>query len=796
MVTLLGALAFLAQQPPFLTKHCTGCHAASQAAGGLNLDALNVPGEANQEQWTRIRRRVEAGEMPPKGRPRPASAEAAVFTAWIDKELGRFHRAPVTARRLNRVEYNNTVRDLLGVDLALADDFPQDDSAFGFDNIAEALTVSPLLLEKKLAAAERIARHALFGPDGKTQTVRFEVPVPRRMEATNPVKLTAPAYYSMADYDVTGLSQPGAFHLTHRFPADGEYVFRVIGAGNRPAASEPGEITFWIDGRQVQRFPVNEVVLSGFERRPDAWEIRAALTAGRHEITAAFPRQFEGLPPRFKGPNPSKLPQPPLPDPEKTFAGFGGIPVLPPDAPPGKVEERRLAIAKARDQLANPRWEGLAVTEVEITGPIRPRKGPSAESARLIPGCGQSGGRQSVDCARRTLSLLAGRAYRRPVTAAELDKLVSLFEGTAARGGSFEEGLTVALQGILVSPDFLFRVDNASRYALASRLSYFLWSTMPDDALMSKAGDDSLGRPAVLAGEARRLLADAKSQSFVENFVGQWLEIRRLESVQPDRDKFPDFDDYLRRSMAKETELFFTHVVKEDRSILDLIDGEYTFLNERLARHYGIPGVTGTEFRKVDLKGSRRGGILTHASVLTASSYATRTSPVLRGKWILENLLNAPPPPPPPNVPALDESGVGESLSLRAQLEQHRRNTVCASCHARMDPLGFSLENYDAVGSFRTHEGKVAIDPSGALPDGTQIASPDALKRVLRQNRAAFAACLTEKLLTYALGRGPERGDEETVKQIVRAAESSNYRFSDLIAAIVTSKPFLKRGER
>lgn len=786
MIELLAGLALFAQQPAFLTTHCSGCHAAGTAAGGLNLDSLAAPKPENRDQWARMLRRVEAGEMPPKPRPRPAEAERKAFTSWIEKELSRFGRAPVTARRLNRAEYNNTVRDLLGVDLRAADDFPQDDSAFGFDNIAEALTMSPLLAEKQMAAAERIARQAVFGPQVKSQTVRVEVPIPRRMEATNPVKLTNPAYYTLFDYDTTGLSQPGSLHLTHRFPADGEYVFRVIGAGNRPAGSEPGEFTFWIDGKEVTRMPVDEVMMSGFERRPDFWEVRAMLTAGPHEIIAAFPRQFEGLPPRFKGPNPSHKQEPPLPDPDKILRD------LPPNTPPHKILERKLAAAKAREQLANPRWEGMAVTEVEITGPARQRTGPSQESVRRIYACGHFDGKHETGCDRRIVQALSRRAFRRNVAAGEVDRLTKLAASVRERGGSFDEGVAVAVQALLVSPDFLFRIDNASEHALASRLSYFLWSTAPDEALLRKTEEGALS--ASLEGEVRRMLKDARAQAMVENFAGQWLEIRRMESVEPDRDRFPDFEDYLRRSMVKETELFFGHVMREDRSILDLIDGEYTFLNERLARHYGIAGVTGTEFRKVDLKGTGRGGLLGHASILTASSYATRTSPVLRGKWILENLLNAPPPPPPPNVPALDEKGVGESASLRTQLEQHRKNAVCASCHARMDPLGFSLENFDAVGSFRKFEGKVAIDPSGVLPDGTGFSGPEELKRVLRQKHAEFAACVTEKLMIYALGRGLDRAEEAEVKRIAASA-APLYRFSDLIVGIVGSKPFRKRGE-
>lgn len=784
------ALLLMAQQPPFLARHCSGCHGPGQAAGGFNLAALQPPAAGNVETWARILRRVQAGEMPPKPMPRPDAAESAAFTGWVSGELRRLERPLLTRRRLNRVEYDNTVRDLLGVDVHAAEDFPQDDSVFGFDNIAEALTVSPLLVEKQFAAAERIARQALFGPETRTATTRWEVPIPRRMEVTNPVKITVPAYYSMADYDVTGQSQPGAFHKVHRFPADGEYVFRVTGSTNRPEGSEPGEMTFLVDGKLVRRFPVESVEMSGFERRPDYWEVRVPLTAGMHEIVAAFPRQFEGLPPRFKGPNPSTLPQQPVVDPDLTYKP------PPPGTPPHKVEERRLGLERAREQFRNPRYEGMAVVEVEVTGPYAARKGPTAESLRRVFVCGHLDGRHEAGCARKIVSTLAGRAFRRAVSPAEVDRLTGLAAGAVERGGSFAEGLVVAIQAMLVSPSFLFRGDGAGDYDLASRLSYFLWSTMPDDALLRRAGEGTLRQPEVLAAEVRRMLADGRSRALVANFAGQWLEIRRMESVQPDRDRFPDFDDYLRTSMVRETELFFANLIREDRSILDLIDGRYSFLNERLARHYGIGGVKGTEFRRVGLEDAGRSGIVTQASILTASSYATRTSPVLRGKWVLENLLNAAPPPPPPDVPALDVNGVGESASLRVQLEAHRRNQVCASCHARMDPLGFSLENYDAVGAWRTREGKIAIDPSGALPDGTPLAGPDSLKAVLRRDKDAFAACLVEKLLTYALGRAPRQEEAGVVRQIVADAAADRYRFSRVIGGVVRSASFLQGGER
>jgi hypothetical protein len=375
-----------------------------------------------------------------------------------------------------------------------------------------------------------------------------------------------------------------------------------------------------------------------------------------------------------------------------------------------------------------------------------------------------------------------------------------------AKGDSFEEGIVQAIQAMLVSPHFLFRIEQDRRLAkteeiyqisqhdLASRLSYFLWSSMPDDELLRLADEQALRKPGALEAQVKRMLKDPKSQALAENFGGQWLELRKLESVKPERERFPDFEEYLRMSMRRETEMFFENIIRQDRSIVDFIDADYTFLNERLARFYKIPNVAGPEFRQVSLAGnSERGGVLTHASVLTVSSYATRTSPVLRGKWILENILNAPPPPPPPDVPNLDEAKIGSSMTLRQQLEEHRKNATCAACHARMDPLGFGLENFNAIGQWRTQDGKFPVDSSGTLPDGRSFSGPQELKVILKADRDAFARGLTEKLLTYALGRGLERYDRPAVKKIATRVEANDYRFSSLALEIVNSLPFQYR---
>jgi hypothetical protein len=608
----------------------------------------------------------------------------------------------------------------------------------------------------------------------------------------------------MFDYDVTGLSQPGALHLTYEFPMDGEYVIRVVGANFRPNGSDPGQMDFWLDGNLLRSFFIHEAEQSGFERRPDHWDIPLKISAGSHDMIVAFPKQFEGLPPIFKGPNPSLIPY----DPCRSYGGGGrcveDLLKQPPETDPLREARRLENIERAKAEQANPRpFEGFAVHELDIFWPNNYEQRPSAESVRKIFTCGSPSAPFDARCERSILSNLANRAYRRPATRQEVDELQALASGARLRGGSFAEGISVAIAAMLASPNFLFRIDRppdarnaTAQYDLASRLSYFLWSSMPDEELMRTAERGTLSQPEVLEAQLRRMIADPKSQAFVENFAGQWLEIRRLESQQPDRERYPDFDEHLRASMKKETELLFQHVMREDRPIVDLIDGSYSFLNERLARHYGIRGVTGTAFRKVDLTGTPRAGILTHASVLTVSSYGNRTSPVLRGKWILENILNAPPPPPPADVPSLNEDAVGSVASLRQQLEEHRKNPTCASCHARMDPLGFGLENYDAVGAWRTQEGKFAIDSSGTLPDGRTFQGASGLAAILKQNKDAFAESLTEKVLTYALGRGLERHDRAVVRQIVKRVASNDYKFSSLISGIVNSGPFQMRRSR
>lgn len=784
---------------PFLAENCIVCHSAKKASGELNLEQFKTAAAVmeHREQWEQVLLKLKTGEMPPKGFPRPDAAELKTVTGWLEAEFDRADRTAkpdpgrVTARRLNRAEYNNTIRDLLGVNFKPADDFPQDDSGYGFDNIGDVLSLSPVLMEKYLTAAETVARTAVFGAAAlKPRVERLRPPTGRIKSTTTP----------LTDYDLTGLSLPNSLHVTHRFPVEAEYIFKVFLGGVRPAGSEPLPLVLWIDGKQVQTFDFDPDGIASFsEDRQDfgsmTHDFRVRVPAGDHWIAISVQRLYEGLPPGYGGPNPSKRPIPPKPE------------FKPPrrPLPPERIAEIKKQF-EARMAEKVPVNEAR-ITGVDVIGPYNQTQGASAESLKKVFVCGHAAGTHQPACAEKIVGHLAHRAYRRPVTPEEVRKLTTFVTLAKKQGDSFEEGIVQAIQAMLVSPHFLFRLSTATervadsqapqpigQHELASRLSYFLWSSMPDDELLQLADQQKLRRPEVLAAQVQRMLKDPKSEALVENFAGQWLELRRLESVKPDRDRFPQFDEYFRMSIRRETELFFDHIIRQDRSLLDFIDADYTFLNERLARFYKVPGVNGPEFRKVTLPaGSNRGGILTQASVLTVSSYTTRTSVVLRGKWILENILNAPPPPAPPGVPTLDESKIGEAASLRQQMEQHRTNPTCAACHARLDPLGFGLENFDAIGGWRTMDGKFPIDASGVLPDGRSFKGVGELKTILKADRDAFAEGVTDKLLTYALGRGLERYDRPTVRQIARHVAAKEFKFSSLVMEIVNSLPFQYR---
>ena len=784
---------------PFVAENCVPCHGYKKQKNGLNLESYESVASLtdDHDRWAEVVRKLRAREMPPEEEPQPSEHQRQAVAGWLARELERIDKITppdpgrVTARRLNRSEYNNTVRDLLGVDVHPADDFPQDDAGYGFDNIADVLSLSPVLMEKYVSAAEKVSRVALFGPPILKPTLT-------RLRSDG--RKVRDARTSPDSYDVTGLSMPNAFYAVHRVPVDGEYVIRVALGGLRPASSEPIAVTLWVDDREVQTIAHDQERAASFnDDRQDfgghTLEFKVRLGAGDRRIAVAIPRVFEGLPARYNGPNPSKRPVPP----PREFKP-------PPTATPERLVQLRKTFEDGKAELEKIPMNGVRVNSVDVGGPFSQASGASRASLAKIYTCGHVNGVHTAMCARRIVTDFARRAFRRPVTARELEGYLDLVKRAGQEEGSLAEGLAVGIQAILVSPDFLFRIERdranmgtkathypISQHELATRLSYFLWSSMPDAQLRRAADLGTLRNPRVLAVQVRRMLRDPKSHALSENFGGQWLQFRALESVTRDKERFPDFEDYLRLSMRRETELFIDDIIRQDRRILDFIDGRYSFLNERLARHYGIPNVSGPEFRRVDLSDTPRGGVLTQASVLTVSSYATRTSPVLRGRWVLDNLLDAPPPEPPPDVPNLKEEEIGTAASMREQLELHRKDPTCASCHRRMDPLGFGLENFDAVGAWRTVDGKFPIDATGILPDGRKFNGPEELRAILKADHQAFEHCLTAKLLTYALGRGLERYDKRTVSGIVSRLPKREYRFSGLVLEIVNSLPFQSR---
>ncbi|HCC55747.1 MAG TPA: hypothetical protein DEQ47_00505 [Solibacterales bacterium] len=730
---------------PFLAKHCAMCHNDKAKVGGLSVSSFHTGAEAleKRDALEHIERRLKTGEMPPKGMPRPPQPDIDAVVRWIDSSLEQLDKnvkpdpGRLTAHRLNRFEYNNTIHDLLGIDFKPARDFPADDAGYGFDNIGDVLSISPVLMEKYLVAATRISRRAIQAND--------PLPKPSR---------------ERENFDRTKLNfestEPTAFVVRHKFENEADYTFHVGTGGPR----EPLRVTFMLD-RQVIG---TQDVYYKEDEQPRVNDFKVRVPAGEHWLVAVLEKNRSVLRP---------LPMPPRLN-------------TPPQVKPGKVAQ------------------GAYVDNIELRGPYNPLPTPISEAHKRIFVCSE----KTPECARVILTRLASLAWRRPADPAAVARLVQLASMARTEGDTFEQGIRLGLQAILVAPQFLFRIErdpnphdatHAHRvddYELASRLSYFLWSSMPDQTLFKLAAAGRLHEPAVEAAQVRRMMLDKRSERFVENFAGQWLQLRNLDSIKPDPDKFPEFDAELRAAMKTETRMFFEAVLREDRSVLDFLDGRYTFLNERLAKFYGIPGVTGKQFRRVELTTPQRSGVLTQASILTVSSYPTRTSPVIRGKWVLENFLNDPPPPPPPGVPNLDEKAAGTTASLRQQLEKHRASPVCASCHNRMDPLGFGLENYNAIGKWRTQDGNFPVDTSGTLPNGKSFNTPEQLKATLKADSGRFTECLTDKLLTYALGRGLERYDKPTVKSISSRLAKEDYKFSSLILDVVNSMPFqMRRGE-
>ncbi len=732
---------FAAAGAPFLAKHCVACHGPTKKKAGLALDIYRDASSVlkDRKRWVDVLQMVKSGEMPPSGRKRPAPAEVEAFVGAVRTVFDRADRLArrdpghVTIRRLNRVEYRNTVHDLTGIDFDPAEDFPVDDVGYGFDNIGDVLSLSPVLLERYLAAAEAVVERAVLTGPPPPPTRRVAAQFLRPSQFERGIRFRA--LYARRD----------TVFAEHKLTDAGEYILRIRGSAV-PDGKEPARFALVADDKEVKTFEVKD---KDKAPRFATYEARLRLGPGTHRVAVTMLSDFKK-----------------------------------PDKPPDRTY----------------RPPGVFVGAVDLEGPL----GWLPEGHRRIMAC--TPGKPPREQAREILGRFASRAYRRPATAEEVEHLLRLFDASQARGEPFPAGIRLALEAVLVSPKFLFRVELDDRpdsagphpideYQLASRLSYFLWSTMPDDELTGLAARGQLTPN--LEAQVRRMLKDPRADALVENFALQWLQLRNLKTVAPDPKLFPEFDDNLRAAMFKETELFFGAVMREDRSILDLIDADFTFVNGRLARHYGIPGVYGDEFRRVSLKGGVRGGLLTQASVLTVTSNPTRTSPVKRGKWVLEQILGKPPPPPPPNVPELPADAKAQLTgSLRQRMEQHRVNPSCAVCHTHMDALGFAFENFDAVGAFRTKDGPFPIDPAGTLPDGRGFKGPAELKAILKGKKDLFARCLTEKMLTYALGRGVEPYDRPAVEAIVAALGRNDYRFSTLVTEIVKSEPIrLRRGK-
>lgn len=733
--------AFQKTVTPLLNKSCAPCHNDRMPSGGLDISGFTAVSSlsSQREGWEKILQKIRSGEMPPKGLPRPAAAAVEAMNKLVLEEFERADKlvkpdpGRVTARRLNRNEYSNTIRDLLAVDFRADKNFPTDDSGFGFDNIGDVLTISPVLMEKYLTAAERIAARAI-GAD----------PLPKK-----PLE----AMYHSRDKRIRR-PDVSTIEATHRIEWDGEYLIRIGLPGERDKDAKPVTLAFYMDGKLLHSMPV-ETKPSGlvyFNPYSDT-EMRLVLTEGDHVFRAAF------------------------------------------------LDDDFVKSLTPKDAYNNKKNKFM--DSITFIGPF-PAKVEKASRKKILI-CDPNSG---TACVERILSTLARRAWRRPVTKTEVAGLMQFVSQARKEGLSNEQGLQLAIQAMLVSPHFLFRIERdpnptdpnlvhrISDIELASRLSYFLWSSMPDEELLSLAETGKLHTPAVLDAQVKRLLADDRSAALAANFAGQWLEIRNLDSVKPDPGKFPEWGPELKEAMEMETRLFFESMLKENKPLTEFLDARYTFLNERLAKHYGIEGVTGPDFRRVELTTDQRGGILSHGSVLTVSSYPTRTSPVIRGKYVLQNILGTPPPAPPPDVPALDESSVGNTGSLRQQLEKHRANAVCASCHNRMDTLGFGLENYDAIGRWRTMDGKFQVDSSGTFPNGKSFTTPAEMRTLLKDDIESFSRGLTEKMLTYALGRGLERYDRKTVEGINRTLAAGGYRFQTLIHEVVRSLPFQsRRGE-
>jgi len=754
-------------------KYCVTCHNQRLKTGGLTLDTPDLANvAAHPDVWEKVIRKIEAGMMPPAGVPRPDAATKKALVANLEGVLDRAAKtSPNPGRplvhRLNRAEYANAIRDLLAVELDVSAFLPPDDSSAGFDNNADVLGLSPVLLESYLTAAERISALAVGDPKTPPMGELFRV---RQDESQD------------RHIDGLPLGTVGGLLIQTTLPLDGEYQFQVrlfrTNLGTMRGLEYPHQLEISVNGVRVHlaSFGGDKEITASSDNPTitgddvdGRFTVRVPLKAGPAKIGVAFL--------------------------EKTHA----------------LNTRRLqsyvrSSADTIDFSGNPH-----IDEVILTGPLKVTGIGDTPSRRRIFVCQPKAAAEEQACAQRILTTLARRAYRGDVAKDDVPTLMEFYQRGRSDGGSFDSGIDLALRRLLASPKFLVRVERdpmavpagaayrLSDLEIASRLSFFLWSSIPDDTLLDVASKGGLKSTAGLDQQVRRMLADPKSQAFIDNFVGQWLQLRNLKTKQPNSHEFPDFDDNLRQALGTEAQMFFASIMREDRSVLDLMTADYTFLNERLARHYGVPNVYGTHFRRVTLKDETRYGLLGKGAVLMVTSHPHRTSPVLRGKWILENVLGSPPPPPPDVVPPFEEdAGAAKPKSVRERMEQHRRNPACASCHRMIDPAGLALENFDATGAWRTKDGGTrgsAVDASGQLVDGTQINGVVELRAALMREPETFVRTLTEKLMTYAVGRGLTATDMPAVRTVVRDSSRDQYRFSSVILEIVRSVPFQMRAK-
>jgi mono/diheme cytochrome c family protein len=764
--TLPAASQSAVENKKLLDQYCAGCHNSKLKTANLSVEGLDLGSVGRDaEIWEKVLRKVSTNQMPHSALPQPSDPSRKALVAYLESELDRYaalHPNPgrATIHRLNRTEYSNVIRDLLALDVKPGATLPPDDTGYGFDNIGDVLSLSPVRVERYLSVARRVARLGVGDPEIKPAVDAFDALFDGSLiRASRNAPRTARNERVSEDLPFDSM---GGLSLQYLFPLDAEYVFKIkmsVPSGFTETAPPVGQI----------------------------FEMRLPVKAGPHHVGLTFMRS-------------DALPEI-LPSVGRNFGGgrSGSTP------PPTAFLDFRLDGARLKLYEVPETVRGREINELSIAGPYNPSGPGETASRRRLFVCRPSSAGEEQACAEKILSALVRRAYRRPPVDADIRPLMSFYR-SARHEGSFDSGIEAALTAALVSPNFLFRIERdpagkspgsvyrLNDFELASRLSFFLWSSMADDELLEAAQKGELQKPDGLRRQVARMLDDAKSQAFVSNFSGQWLLLRNLEQVTPDPVAFPDFDDSLRSGFQRESELFFNAILRENRPVTDLLDANFTFLNQRLAEFYKIPGVYGPRFRRVELTDGKRGGLLGQGSILTVTSYPTRTSVVQRGKWILENLLGSPPPAPPANVPPLELHKSERKLTVREAMEQHRANPTCAACHARMDPIGFALENYDGVGAWRDRENDAAIDASGKLPDGSAFQGPDGLKRVLLDhNRQELLQTFLEKLMTYALGRGVESYDRPAMRAILRNTSRVNPTIPALIDAIVESPQFQMR---